>query len=277
MKTVGILGFGRFGNVLAQLLQDDFDIQVYDINIDTNKNTVGNKTSDINSNIENLNKSTNNDLSHSSNQNKKSAIQHKITFVSLESLLTLKTLFIAVPIGQFEPVIKNIAPHLQAGTTVIDVCSVKVHPTTVMQKELSNDIDIIATHPLFGPDSINSHNILKMMMHSTRDQHQHYIFWRDFFAKKGLNIIEMTPEQHDLQAAMSQGMTHFLGRVIQTSGAKHTQIDTVGFESILEVVRQTCNDTEELFIDLMKYNPYSQTMSETLEQAFTVIKNKLSW
>ena len=30
MKTIGIIGFGRFGKVLAQILQKGFDVLVYD-------------------------------------------------------------------------------------------------------------------------------------------------------------------------------------------------------------------------------------------------------
>ena len=35
------------------------------------------------------------------------------------------------------------------------------HPTEIMENHLDNNIGIIATHPMFGPDSFISNNRLK--------------------------------------------------------------------------------------------------------------------
>ena len=131
MKSVGIIGFGRFGKILASILQKGYSISAYDI-----KET--HSTSNVN-------------------------------FCSLDKVLDERVIFIAVPIRNFKALIKDISPKLKNGTTLIDVCSVKSFPVHVMLKYVSKDIGIIATHPMFGPDSFTTNTKLKMMMSNVRD------------------------------------------------------------------------------------------------------------
>lgn len=236
-EKVGIIGFGRFGQVLAKLLQNDFSIVVYD--------------------------------------KKTKPVHEPIKFATLSQVLQCKIIFIATPIRDFENVIQTIANQLVHDATIFDVCSVKVHPVTVMKKHLPKSVGIIATHPLFGPDSFHQDQSLKMVMYPKRDNQHIYFHWKNFFENKNINIIELTPEAHDQQAALSQGVTHFIGRVLQQANIKPTQIDTLGFKKLLEIMQQTCDDTMELFYDLQHYNPYSKAMLNQLETAFKTVMEKL--
>lgn len=236
-EKIGIIGFGRFGRILAHLLHESFYIEVYDIVRNPENN--------------------------------------QVTFVNLEQLLYCKTIFVAVPIRHFKNVIMQIATTLPADCTIIDVCSVKMHPVDIMQSHLPDEVGIIATHPLFGPDSLTSGLPLKMMMHSTRDAQQVYHKWKSVFANKKIEIIEMTPEEHDRQASMSQGVTHLVGRILQQGHFESTQIDTVGFSKLLSIMDQTCQDTWELFLDLQRYNPYSLEMIKVFENAAKDIINQI--
>lgn len=236
-ESVGIIGLGRFGQALASLLQADFSI-------------VGFDTQPVDAP----------DFIHST---------------TLKNVLSQKTIFIAVPIRYFESVIQEIAPHIKPNTTLLDVCSVKVHPVNVMEKYLPKHCNVIATHPMFGPDSIDANNPLNMMMHAVRDAKNIYGNWKNYFSRKSIEIIELTPDEHDQQAAMSQGVTHFIGRVIEEAGFKPTQIDTLGFTRLLQVAEQTCQDSWELFCDLQNYNPYSTGMIEQLDDALKKVHQKL--
>lgn len=237
MNSVGVIGFGRFGKILADILQKGFFIKAYDV---ANVSTVP-----------------------------------AVKMCMLKEVLAEETVFVAVPIRQFKKAITNIAPQLTDGQTVIDVCSVKNHPVDVMTKVLDEKVGIIATHPLFGPDSFRSNNRLKMMMDSTRDIHGHYSFWKGFFKDQGIEILEMSPDEHDRLAASTQGVTHFLGRILRQYGIKKTTLDTQGFRDLLDLVDQTCNDSWELFTDLQHYNPYTKNMVKALNEAFVSIDERL--
>lgn len=237
--SVGLIGFGRMGQVLTQLLSTHFTIYVFDVN------------------------------------QPKLPASPNLIFTDLKNVLKQNTIFVCVPIRNFEDVIKKIASSLQAGTTIIDVCSVKIHPVKVMTQQLPEQVGIIATHPLFGPDSIKSGS-LKMMMHPVRDVHLCYEQWKSFFQNKNIHIIEMTPEEHDRQAAFSQGITHFIGRVLKATGVESTKIDTLGFRKLLEVMTQTNNDSWDLFCDLQNFNPYSKKMIQKLKEAMESVEESLT-
>ncbi|MFA5813748.1 MAG: prephenate dehydrogenase/arogenate dehydrogenase family protein, partial [Patescibacteria group bacterium] len=107
----GIIGYGRFGKLWADVLSSYGDVLIYDKN-QTEKNT------------------------------------------SLAKAIKTDLLFLLVPISEMENCCREIAPLLGPKTIVIDACSVKVHPVKVMRKWLPKNQPIIATHPLFGPDSV---------------------------------------------------------------------------------------------------------------------------
>ena len=236
MNKVSIIGFGRFGNLLYELLQKGFEVDVFDI--DSNNET------------------------------------ESVRFVSLEDVLKNDTIFLSVPIRDFEELMKDLSTKIQGNKTVIDVCSVKVHPKNMMIEHLSNEVDIIATHPLFGPDSFQERGSV-MMMEKVIDQHDRYDFWKSYFGSQNIIIEEITADQHDMMAAKSQGLTHLIGRVINDFGTQKTNIDTVGYQALHKLVNQTCNDSWELFEDIQKFNPYTESMITDLNQSFKRIVDSL--
>ena len=173
MNSVGIIGFGRFGKVLANLLKKGFQVKVFDNN--SNVYLPGTQ------------------------------------FVDKKTILSEKTIFVAVPIRNFESVIKEISNDLFEGQTIIDVCSVKMYPINIMKKHLPNNINIIGTHPMFGPDSFESNSKLKMMLNNVRSNVKIFQFWKQYFNDQKIQILEMSPNEHDSLAAKSQGISLFLG------------------------------------------------------------------
>ena len=236
MNTVGIIGYGRFGKVLATILQKGFSINIYDV--------------------------------------KPSNSLDNISFVTLDEVLNERVIFIAVPIHNFENLLKIISKAIKINRTIIDVCSVKIHNAKVMLKYLPSGVGILSSHPMFGPDSILTNEKLKMMMHRTRDCHNQYSFWEKYFKDQNIEILNMSPEKHDKLAARTQGITHFLGRSLKKFGISKTNIDTQGFRVLLNLVDQTCNDSWELYSDLQSYNPYTKDMIHRLKKSFEEVEGK---
>lgn len=233
MQRIGLIGFGRFGRAWATQLCQRFIVHAYDpVEVSSTTNA---------------------------------------TLCSLERVLQEKTIFIATPIHAFESIIKTIADDLTEGTTLVDVCSVKIHPVAVMQDYLPHNIGIIATHPLFGPDSINNPSARKIVMHNARDSHRQYAFWQTQFRELGFKIIEMTPDAHDRLMAETQNLTHFIGRILQQMNIKPTELSTLGYEKLLEVTHYTCNDSWDLFYDMQYYNPYAkEVLTEIIAAAESI-------
>ena len=189
-------------------------------------------------------------------------------WVSLEEALRLPTIIYAVPISELEPTIIAHLPYFTQSDpkTIIDVLSVKCHARDILTKYLPKDWNILLTHPMFGPDSVRVHGVknLPIVMDGSYCSSEEFSKWREIFTQIGLQMKEMTCEEHDKYAAESQGVTHFIGRTLEDFGMKKTPIDTVGAEKLLEVTDQVCHDTWQLFLDLQRYNPYTKHVRKEL-------------
>ena len=233
MKSIGVVGYGRFGMLLTEILKKDYKVSVYDPNASAGEMSK-----------------------------------------SLEDVLESRIIFIAVPISSFESVVKKVSQYNLYNTTIIDVCSVKIHPVKIMKQYLPDHVGIIASHPHFGPDSYSPFKELKTTLYPIRDTYNRYNEIKDFFEKYSIRTVKLSPDEHDMMAASSQGLTHFIGRVLSEAGVVSTQINTLGFNDLLAVIEQTCNDSWDLFKDLQKYNPYTDEMIDNLLETINKIYNQ---
>lgn len=235
-ETVGIIGYGRFGRLWATVVGADHDVLVYD--------------------IEPMDQTT-----------------------TLEDLCARSsTIFLCVPINQFDDVVQSIAGLIRPSTTIFDTCSVKMHPAGSMQKHLGNveDVTLVATHPMFGPDSAaNGVKGLSMMMSLLQGDETRYDQWREEMSKLGIRVVEMSPAEHDRLAAYSQGVTHYVGRLLEQLELQETPIDTQGFKILRSLIEQTCNDSFELFRDLQTYNSFTSEMRQKMEIAVDKLNREL--
>lgn len=186
-------------------------------------------------------------------------------------------IFYCVPISQFDSVIRSHREYFRENHLLIDVLSVKMHPKKIFTKYLhGSKVQAILTHPMFGPDSSRKgFEGLPIIMDRFRGNHEKYGFWREYFSKKGLRVVEMSAIKHDKLAANSQGLTHFVGRLLEKFNFDKTEIDSLGTKKLYEVMDQTCNDTWQLFKDLQNYNPYTKSMRIKLGRYYDLLYNQL--
>ena len=199
-----------------------------------------------------------------------------VHLVSEDEVLACDVLFFCVAISAFEEVLKRTASKIQASTLVMDTCSVKIYPAKLMRKYLAEDVPCIATHPMFGPDSgkdgIAGLPMVICPVHAPATLVQQ---WVDEFSRWKLEVHQMSCEQHDREAAWSQGITHFVGRTLSELSLGETQLATTGYRSLTSIVEQTCNDPLQLFYDLQRYNPYAKQMRMGLKGAVDTIMQTL--
>ena len=201
-------------------------------------------------------------------RSRKRDLPREITQCAAEELAEAEAVFLCVAISAMEESSRHLAPLLRSDQLVFDTCSVKVHPARVMEEQFASAQPLIATHPMFGPDSArNGVTGLPIILHHLRGDPEQYEKWKNRFQELGLAIVEMSPEHHDREAAYTQGITHFVGRVLSRLDLPESAIATLGYRRILEVVEQTCNDPYQLFIDLQHFNPYTSSMRTELSKA----------
>jgi prephenate dehydrogenase len=201
-------------------------------------------------------------------RNSKRDLPRSITQVSEEELCRCDVIVLCVAISAMQEVCRRIAPLIGPKSLVMDTCSVKVYPVAVMEQELGTEVEIVGTHPMFGPDSgRNGVEGLPIVYAPRRVSPARDRELRELFAGLKLKLVEMTPDEHDRDAAYTQGITHFLGRVLQDLNLQSSEIATLGYRKLLEIVEQTCNDPEQLFIDLQRFNPHTHEMRESLKSS----------
>jgi prephenate dehydrogenase len=227
---VGIVGNGRFGSFLAKIVREnrkDWEVRVY-----SSRRKPDNKS-----------------------------------FSSLRETCSSDLLMPAVPISAFRETLGRIKPYLREYTVVCDVCSVKVYPVLWMREVLGRKQPIIATHPMFGPDSTeNGTNFkgLKLMIYNVSVKTKTKKLIADFWEDLGVEVIELTPEDHDKYAAYSINYNHFVGRIGEEIGLRPTPIDTAGFKVLYKAISYVTNDSKQLFLDMQRFNPYSEEMRSKL-------------
>lgn len=205
------------------------------------------------------------------------SVPDNVRLASEDEVLNAPYLFFCVTISAFEDVLKRVGHRIGKNTVVMDTCSVKTYPAKWMSENIPDDIYKIATHPMFGPDS-GAHGLegLPVVMCPITPIDERYSAIRDFFAEMGLKVLEMSAREHDEEAAYSQGVTHFVGRVLDQMKLKPTEIATQGYKSLMTIVEQTCNDPIQLFYDLQRYNPYAKEMRLSLQVAVEKVLNRLA-
>ncbi len=185
---------------------------------------------------------------------------------SLSEVGSCDAIMLCVAISAIGEATRELAPHLTDDAVLMDTCSVKVDPARAMVAHAPPHTEIIATHPMFGPDSagagISGHPFVFSPVRASERTSSH---WQLFFAELGLDVIRMTPDEHDREAAFTQGITHFLGRVLADMDLHPSPIATVGYQKLLEVMQQTCNDPFQLFVDLQQLNEHTGEMRERLQ------------
>jgi len=141
-----------------------------------------------------------------------------------------------------------------------------------MLRLLPGTAAVMGTHPMFGPDSARTGIAgLPMILCPARIAAREQEHWRELFAGMGLKVSLMSPDEHDREAAFTQGITHYIGRVLSDLGVRKSPIATVGYTRLLEIMEQTCNDPWQLFLDLQRYNPYTREMRARLESSLRAI------
>lgn len=221
---LGLIGFGRLGQLLARYLVQDFHITVYDPHLDRDK-----------------------------------ATELGLTVGSLAEACAHPIVVPLVPISAFDRVIQDIAPLLQPEALVVDACSVKVKPVQSMLKHLPESVSILATHPMFGPDSARETLFgSKLVLCPVRMDDARYREIYLYLEKHGIKLIESTAEEHDRQISRSLFLAHFLGRSLLELEASPLEIDTKGYRRMMKILLTVENDSWQLFEDMYNYNPFAE-------------------
>ena len=228
-KQLGLIGLGAFGRLAAAHLREHFDVIATDAE---------DRSAD--------------------------AAALDIEWGSIADAAACPYVLLAVPVQSFPAVLESARPHMRPGALVMDVASVKLATAIAMQQFLPENVEILATHPMFGPqsadDGLAGHRIVLCPVRTERlEKVQEFL--QD---KLGLETYVCDPETHDREIAQTQALAQFVGRALAQMERSESPVRTPGYLKFRDVAETVGDDTWELFSAIQNLNPYAADMRAEL-------------
>jgi prephenate dehydrogenase len=228
-KSLGLFGYGAFGRFIAGHLASNFSVRVYD----------------------------------ASEQVEPSRAE--VAFAPLAEVAACDIVVLAVPVDAMSGLVDQIIPFLKRGALVLDVGSTKILPATLLTEKLPSYVDVICTHPLFGPQS-GKHGVagLKIVVCPIKGRRLRQVskFLRQLF----LEVIVATPDQHDREAALVQGLTHLIAKVLIDMEPLPMHMTTKSFDLMMAAVEMVRYDSASVFKAIERDTPYAKGVREKFFQ-----------
>ena len=239
MLGATLIGFGRFGKLFYRFFKDDFYFNIIDKNLSPDE------------------------------------ILRQAGKVYDIPLNRTMVVFLAVPISEIENTARKLKKQISKKCTIVEFCSVQTYPLHVLKRELPEN-PIFAIHPLFGPDSVEDslENHLAIVIENETWNPAIAYIWK-LFIDKGVKLILMNENEHDELIAWTLCLTQYIGRAIGKLNIPYSQIAPKGFNELMNIVRRSNADTEQLFIDMNLYNPYAEEMRNKIIESFKEVDEYL--
>lgn len=196
---------------------------------------------------------------------------------SVDALLAQSDLVIvAVPVAAFEPVLRDLRPRLGNQHQVMDVCSVKEGPCRLMDDVLGDAVGHVGCHPLFGPLSIARAEPLRTVLCPSPNHPRTASLARTFFESLGSEVVEQDPAGHDQFMALTHAMAFFIARGLLDLGiGGDLRWAPPSFAALAASISAVRADAGHLFNAIQQENPYAASTRHRLIEALTLIDQRL--
>jgi prephenate dehydrogenase len=180
----------------------------------------------------------------------------------------------AVTVKYTVPAFEEILPYLPQSCIISDISSVK---TGLKEWYESSRHPYVSTHPMFGPTFANLNQLSEEnAIIITEGDYMGRIFFKDLYAKLGLNIYEYTFDEHDRTVAYSLSIP-FVSTFVFAAVMKHQDAPGTTFKRHMRIAKGVLNEDDYLLQEIL-FNPYthdqvSQIRTE-LKELLQIIDNK---
>ncbi len=226
-KSIAVIGQGRFGKFWAKELSRVTKIFVYDVD--------DKKLTDVSS---------------------------FAVAVDLDEALTKDYIVLTIPIREIKNFITQNRLKISNGSVLIDSASVKSVVVEWFDELLPEGTQYIFSHPLFGPDSGSKGlNGLSITLFPGKIDYQKYKDFVNLTEQLGLNVLTLTPEEHDYQMAFNLNLIHLLGRSLAKMNIGSISLKMNALTYLNRMSDYVINDSPILFQDFFAFNPYAKKIT----------------
>jgi prephenate dehydrogenase len=244
-RTFGVVGYGNFGRLLAESLAEHGEVRVTD-----------------------------------ADPAERPAEGSAVRWAEPAEVAASDVVLLAVPFAALADVIAEIRPHLSPGTVVVDVVSTKALASRLLAEGLGDHPDVVATHPLFGPPSMERIRSGDRIVVTDVRGPGGEAFVGFLEGALGLKVERVTADEHDHAMAYMQALPFFIARALVALDISHYvdehPLVIPSFEKLLGIANIEQHHTDEMFATSQLSNPYAAEAREHFLAALTRIQDELT-
>jgi prephenate dehydrogenase len=238
--SVAILGYGRFGAALAQLVSEaGIAVRAHD---------------------------------------PLAEVPADVRAESVRDLVTgARFVVVAVPVPRIRTALLDLRPHLGPDQIVLDVGSVKVGPIAALDEVLGDAIPWVGTHPLFGPLSLAlAERPLRVVVCPSKRHPEAATRIHELYERVGCEVVEQTAEGHDRVMAHTHALTFFVAKGMIDAGAgMEVPFAPPSFQAMARAIETVRSDAGHLFTAIAHENPFAGDARKQLVTSLTAIDRAL--
>lgn len=170
-----------------------------------------------------------------------------------------RAVFLCIPASAIADIAEKFVPHMQAGTILTDITSVKELPMAAMERLWHGPV--VGTHPLFGPSPAEGMELRVPVIPGKLASEEDISFIEGLFQGIGCTTFRTTAERHDLAEAKIQGMNFITSAVYFAMTAEDPELLpflTPSFQRRRNSAEKQLTEDGALFTWLFEANPHSQ-------------------
>ncbi len=153
---------------------------------------------------------------------------------------------------------------------VFDLCSVKSHIASKLQKGAAQGLKVTSVHPMFGPGAASprGRNVIVCRCGSERADSEA----AELFASEGANVSFTSLEKHDELMAYVLGLSHlctlvFAGTLAKsgTDCASFAQVQGPSFSKLRRMAIELSSESRRVYHDIQALNPNTRRVVASME------------
>lgn len=224
-----ILGAGKMGSFFTDLLSFDHEVAVYDIDAKRLR-----------------------------------FMYNTQRFTQLEEIDDFKPELVinAVSLKYTLDVFDQVIPHLPESCILSDISSVKTGFKEYYEK---SGMRYVSTHPMFGPTFANLGKLSnENAIIINEGDFMGRCFFKELYARLGLNICEYTFEEHDKTVAYSLSIP-FISTFAFAAVMKHQDAPGTTFKRHMKIAQGVLSEDDTLLREIL-FNPYTKEQVEQIRK-----------
>lgn len=237
---VGVLGYGRFGAALCDLLEEaGFEVAAWDPEVE---------------------------------------VPQARGFGGLQDVVAgARFVVLAMPVHAQRATLQSIASLLNEQQIVIDVGSVKVGPEATLAELLGDRVPWVATHPLFGPASLaRRERPLRVVVCPNPRHPAAFRSVAGLLRRLGCTVIEQEAHEHDRAMAEAHALPFFVAKGLLDAGARfESEVVPPSARGIAALLKAVRSDAGHLLGTLNRANPYASELRKEFMEALRALDEAL--